>query len=376
MATTSSSAKHIPHDSESSRHQAGSSTLHGLITPTVLPPTIPVTPLDINQLHKAIEKYAPILNLHPDEQFVNTSIEDFLQHSTLVDKQTNARTKAPTPDSLPQHGADSQYYLEVDTAGKPGRFETAKAYVRAFWQPGMPHTDLQFWFFNAYNGPGTAHISGLVMDAVSHSGDVDLAPMGEHWGDWEMCMVRIENTTVKISGIWLSQHAKGEFLFSTGHQLEQSISFQGTQPVIYSARNGHGNFPSPGPNPTENHKFGGIPAGVDFFIRNDCATGGLQLDCAKKYELVSADWLNVPTPKWLTYPFRWGPEGTSIHLNAKSVVDIVRDAAGKELEDFLPVSVLTVLAGDILSHFVKSDINGPASPSQHGSWNGTYPVYT
>jgi len=181
-----------------------------------------------------------------------------------------------------------------------------------------------------------------------------------------------------MTGMWLSQHAKGQFFAAANHQLEQAISFHGTQPVIYSARNGHGNFPRPGPNPTEDHKFAGVPAGVDFFIRNDCAAGGLQLDCAKKYELVSAEWLDVPipTPKWLTYPFRWGPEGTSIHLNAKSVVDIVRDAAGKELEEFLPVEVLTVLAGDILSHFVKGDINGPASPSQHGTWNGTYPVYT
>ena len=41
--------------------------------------------------------------------------------------------------------------------GNSSNLATAKAYVHAYWKPGMRWTDLQFWFFYAYNGPGTAH---------------------------------------------------------------------------------------------------------------------------------------------------------------------------------------------------------------------------
>ncbi len=33
------------------------------------------------------------------------------------------------------------------------------------------------------------------------------------------------------------------------------------------------------------------------------------------------------------------------------------------------------LAGEILPHFVKRDVNGAAAPIAHGSWKGTYPAY-
>lgn len=346
-------------------------SVRGLVSP---PPAVTTAkPLTLDQLHKLIGQYGPILHLHPDEAYVNTSIEDFLHHCTLVDKKAKTRVKDPGPDSLPQKGSDDQYYLEFDPEGRRGDFSTAKAYVRAFWQPGMPSTDIQFWFFNAFNGPGTIHIDGLVMDTIRHRGDVPVKPLGAHVGDWEMAMLRFDNITTNLIEIWLSQHAKGQFF--SGDQIDHSFTFQGTQPKIYAALNSHANFSRPGSNPSEYKKIGGIPAGIDFFVRNDTSDSGLTLDCSKKYEIVSADWLSIPTPKWVTYPYRWGPEDTHTHLTPFAVADVVKSAAGAELADFLPVAVLTLLAAEILPLFVKGDINGPASPSRHGSWMGTYPVY-
>ncbi|KIW86569.1 hypothetical protein Z517_01967 [Fonsecaea pedrosoi CBS 271.37] len=363
--------QHIFTDAIAFQPQVVQSSVRGLVTPTAI--TTTAKPLTLDQVHKVIRLYGPILNLHPEEKYFNTSVEDFLSHCTLVDKKTKTRLPSPKIGQLPQKGDDNQFYLELSADGKKGDFPIAKAYVRAFWQSGMPYTDLQFWFFNAYNGPGTLHIDGLVMDSITSSGDINVSPLGEHVGDWEMCMVRVDNSTLKIISIWLSQHSKGQFF--TGDQLDRAFKFQGTQPIIFSSRNGHANFARAGSNPTESKKIGGIPAGFDFFVRNDTAISELKMDCSKKYDLVSADWLGVKSPAWVTYPFRWGPEGTSTRLSAGAVADIVKAAAGDELSKFLPVAAGTVLAGEILPHFVKGDINGPTPPSRHGSWMGIYPVY-
>ena len=367
---------HIFTDSVAVHPQVAQSSVRGLVTPTAISTT--AKPLTLDQVTSSIKKYAPILNIHPDEQFLNTSVDDFLTHCELIeviDKKAK-KTKSlgtVTAANLPQTGKDGQYYLQLKDDGKKGDFSKAKAYVHAFWQPGMPYTDLQFWFFNSYNGPGTLHIDGLMMESITTAGDINVAPLGEHVGDWEMSMVRVNNTTLNLDGIWLSQHAKGQFI--TADQLDRTFKFQGTQPIIFSARNGHGNWPGVGSNPTEFRKIGGIPAGFDFFVRNDTAVGNLKLDCSKSYELVAADFAGVNPPAWMTYPFRWGPEGTSTHITPTTIAEIVQAAAGDELKKFLPFAAGVVLAGELLPHFIKSDINGPTSPARHGSWLGIYPVY-
>ncbi|KAL6252640.1 hypothetical protein RBB50_000359 [Rhinocladiella similis] len=362
---------HIPADSLSFQPQVIPSSVRGIVTPGS---TIAnAKPLDLPTLRAVIERYAPILKLHPDEHFLPTSIEDFLTHCTLVDKKSPTKVPSPNVSQLPTKGEDHQFYLELSSGGKPGHLDLAKAYVHALWQPGSPYTDLQFWFFYAYNGPGSLHVSGLVLDTPTSSGDIDLAPMGEHVGDWEMAMLRIDNTSHNLNSIWLSQHSRGQFF--THDAIPGFFTFEGTRPIIYASRNGHANYAAIGPNKSEYRKIGGVPVGLDFFIRNDTAGTGKTLDCAKHYELVSADWAGVTAPAWASWPFRWGPEGTSTHLTSVAVAEIVRKALGDELAKFCPVSVLTVLASEILPHFVKGDINGPTSPGKHGSWNGVYPVY-
>jgi Vacuolar protein sorting-associated protein 62 len=358
-------------DSLAFQPQVIQSSVRGLITPTAL--STATKPLSITQLRELIGLYGPVLYLHPKDPYLNTSIEHFLRHSKLFNKKTGKEIDSPAPDSLPQSGDDDQYSLRLQSEGKRGDFASAKAYVRAFWQPGMPHTDIQFWFLSAYNGPGTLHVNGLVLDSIVNSGDVNLEPLGEHVGDWETCMIRVDNTTLKVIAIWLSQHSKGQFF--TGDSIDRNFTFEASQPLIYSTLNGHALFSREGSNPSEYRKIGGIPLGVDFFIRNDTSKSNLRLDCAKRYELVSADWLQLPPPKWVTYPFRWGPQGNSVNLKPSAVAEIVKAAAGASFARIFHVSVLTIVAGEILSHFVKRDVNGATAPIAHESWKGTYPAY-
>lgn len=143
-------------------------------------------PLSRTELEAAIAKYGPILQVHPNEKYDICSVEWFLAHSTLVDSQDPASNIAhPFAIQLPQGPKQgSRYYLEIEDSVKTGNFSTGKAYVNALWKKDSTFTDIQFWFFNAYNGPGTAKFDSLVFNKVKNTGNVDLSPLGEHVGDW------------------------------------------------------------------------------------------------------------------------------------------------------------------------------------------------
>jgi hypothetical protein len=335
---------------------------------------VPAAPLTEQQLRTAIATYGPVLRFHPAEQYKMCSVEWFLQHATLHDKKTGSDIRHPTVAQLPTEPEEAgRYWLVLDDGAKGGNPSTAKGYVHALWTPSHDYTDLQFWFFYAYNGPGTAHVNGLVMDTIVHTGNVDLAPLGEHFGDWECCMVRIDNNTKQPIGIWLSQHSSGQYFNAS--ELNQFARVNGQQFVVYASRNGHAVYPQPGSNYTEHYKIppGGIPAALEFFLRNDTAAGGQSLDCGKLYEIVSADWLEpqIAPAQWLRYPYRWGPEGTTTHMSPGTVSNILNAGIGP-LGILVPGFVVVEMAGLLLPLFVKDDVNGPSGPKQKSTWVGEY----
>jgi hypothetical protein len=335
---------------------------------------VPAAPLTAQELHTAINTYGPVLRFHPTEQYKMCSIEWYLQHATLHDSKTGIDIPHPTVAQLPTGPKDGgRYWLIIDDGAKGGSLSTAKGYVHALWTPAHDYTDLQFWFFYAYNGPGTAHVNGLIMDTIVHTGDVDLAPLGEHFGDWECCMVRIDNNTKQPIGVWLSQHSSGQYFNES--ELNQFTRVNGQQFVVYASRNGHAVYVQPGSNYTEHYKIppGGIPAALEFFLRNDTADGGLSLDCGKVYEIVSADWLQPPVPQaqWLQYPYRWGPEATTTHMSPSTVSRILNAGLGP-LGILVPGYIDLEMAGLILPFFVTDDLNGPDGPTLKSTWNGGY----
>ncbi|MBS7422608.1 MULTISPECIES: Vps62-related protein [Pseudomonas syringae group] len=323
------------------------------------------------ELTLAIQTYGPILRFHPNEQYKMCSVEAFLQHAKLHDSKTGQDINHPAVSQLPSGAAnDGRYWLVLEDAFKGGDPSTSKAYVHAYWKPGMTYTDLQFWFFYAYNGPGTAHINGLAFDTIAHSGDPTLAPLGEHYGDWECCMIRIDNQEKTLIGAWLSQHSGGQMFGLT--ELNQ-FQLTNQQINVYSSLNGHAVYAEAGSNYSEHRKYPdpGVPVGVEFFLRNDTQTGGGNLDCSQKYEIVSADWLGVSEPQWLNYPYRWGPEGAVTHLSPKAVTNILYAALGW-LSYAVTPRIMAVLAGFILAIFVKDDVNGPEGPKTKSTWTGNY----
>ncbi|KAG9247434.1 hypothetical protein BJ878DRAFT_539298 [Calycina marina] len=309
------------------------------------------------------------------EDFLPCSIEYFLSHSTLVDSKAQSKNIThPTLYRLPQAPKDgSRYYLTIEDVVKGGDFSTAKSYVNDFWKAGMTYTDIQFWFFNAYNGPGTAKFDNFVFNKVKNTGNVDLAPLGEHVGDWESCAIRIDNASKDMIGIMLSAHGKNVF-YSKDDIAKRFKMINETHPFVYASLNGHANFPTPGPNYSEHRKALGISVGLEFSLLNSTVDGGAQLDCSKKYQVMKVSWLEgtpdaYASPAWVEYPYRWRPEGTATTMSSKNLGDFIKAALGDKEVD---ASCVVLAASELLHVFVTANINGSMAPEQQGPWSGAY----
>jgi Vacuolar protein sorting-associated protein 62 len=336
------------------------------------------TPLSRADIDTAIQKFGPVIKIHPNERYKPCSIEWFLTYCTLIDAKTGVKTPRPTVSQLPQGFSDAKRYsFQVDDAAKPGDLSTAKAYVHVFWEQGMTVTDLQFWLFSGFNGPATAHVVGLSFDAPVHSGDPDLSPLGDHWADWEYVTLRIDNKSKELIAICLSQHG-------TGHWTPQSDinkTFQmsdGTHPIVYASLNGHANYPSVGPNYMQYHKFPSplaIPAGLEFSLHNDTADGGDTFHTSTNHLVVSASFLTgadaYPNVPWVRYSYRWGPEGTVARMRPDEIEQIVKAGFG-DFAELIPGDALLNLVGAIVPFFIKSDINGALAPIMQATWQGRY----
>jgi hypothetical protein len=330
--------------------------------------------LSLHDINNAISRYGPVVRFHPNETYNMCSVEWFLARATLHDSVTGTNTPHPTPDQLPSGDAQpGRYWLIPDDSSKPGDLSTAKGYVHAYSAENLPYTDLQFWLFYGFNGPGTAHVNGLFMDTIAHSGDPTLSPLGAHYGDWECCVLRIDNDSKQLIGVYLTQHADGQYF----NQSELG-SFQrvGEQIVIYASQNGHARYPNASANYTEYHKepSSGMPAGIEFELRNDTADGGQSLDCSRHYEVVAADVIpGFHNATWVDYGYRWGPEGAVSHMKPGTLVAILEAAFGPYINIWgFPLWVLGTLADQVAPAFIADDLNGPESPRKKSTWRGEY----
>lgn len=313
--------------------------------------------LSLADLRAVIKAHAPILRFHPQEKYLPCSVEWYLARADLV-KADGTRVQA-TVDNLPMTGTDDRAYQLVlrDVASRSGDLSTATAYVRAKPASVKGFTDVTFWFFYAYNGPGTAHVFPGI-------GDVSLDPFGEHNADWETITLRVDDHTKTPKRVYLSQHDSGEWVDDLSLFTRQNGRI-----VIYPSLNGHASYRAPGPNPTKRHHLSApwpFPGDLaDFYLRNDTAEGGHTLDCAAKNVLVSADYLgrDAPVePRWLNYPNRWGQR----IVYPAGQLDALLRAMG--VGGWLIAPVMTWLLGVLPSEAKEEE--GPTGPKMKGGWRG------
>ena len=321
-----------------------------------------------SELDSLIKKYAPVVYFHPDEQYLMTSVEWFLARANLVDQSGN-RTQA-TLDNLPLgEETEGKYHLELQNeAARAGDLSVAKAYVHALPNPDPASRDLsihlQYWFFYAYNGPGTARVKTLAADTTLQSGNPSLAPLGEHEGDWEQVTVQIDNASRAVEQVYFSQHSGGHWVQAS--ELER----EGDQIVVFASRNGHASYPHAGENYSEHRKYTAGLTGLEFFLRNDTGRGK-RLDCAQAHELISADYLETDKPvcpRWLGYRNRWGTS-KSANLTQQSVDEVFRAVLGPVVGSLFSISPLGMLSSALLAHFVKEDQDGPTAIATKGCWD-------
>lgn len=276
-------------------------------------------------------RYAPVLYLHPSENYLPSSTDWFLERATLFSPTGFVIRAAPPVSSLPVTG--DGFYLTIPESARGGDLASAVAYVHPYRGAGV--TDLQFWFFYAYNGQGTLYVNPPLLPSF----DVDLAPFGEHTGDWEHVTLRVDDATGTLQSIYLSQHSGGEWVTNPMKDME----FEGGRPVVYASRNGHAAYRTASMNLSET----GSSAGTDYGLRNDTGKGS-RLDCAASFRIVADN--EAP----LTFSGRWGP----MIDNSPFVSDVVAK---------IPVIGQTIADSTLAQERIS---NGPTSPATKSAWTG------
>jgi hypothetical protein len=260
--------------------------------------------------------------------------------------------------------------VENDSLG--GDLSTAKAYVHALYRAESTYTDLQFWFFYAFNGHASLAASlevGIGPISKSFSLDQSINPIGEHYGDWECCMIRIDNIKKSMIGIWLSQHSGGQYFNKFGLPAFEK---NGKAAIVYASNNGHAVFSETGNNITEGiNKSLGV-AKIKAGLYNVTGKGGKSLDSRTRYEVVATNWLekDFPEKRWVAYPYRWGPTGGTPYDLQKVIDTIIRALPG-------PANIGPVR--DLISEVVRKiagalpdNVDGPEGPALKDQWRGIY----
>ncbi len=200
-------------------------------------------------------------------------------------------------------------------APSSGDMSRAKAFVHVR-QWNHLFTELQFWFFYPYNGPGKFSVDVGVFQFAY----VELITRGRHYGDWEQVTLRIVNDPRQLAAINLSRHDFAEWVTST--QFGSRIQFAGGHPIVYSARDSHAHYPNTG-DLFGNHEYKRVAhtsfgfGHVDVDLIDLTADGGPEFESFRpgSYVIVATEAVfdeegnlqqRVVDPEWLDFKGRWG----------------------------------------------------------------------
>lgn len=299
------------------------------------------------QMEAVFRAYAPFIYLHPEEEYLPSSVNWFFSNGALLYKKGDEKNPVriePNGTNLPRGGpaGDETYWLNLPADGaakemvRRGNLESAEAYLHFKPVLGGTFTDVQMWLFYPFNGHATAKL-GLIKR-------VSLGKIGEHVSDWEHVTLRISNFNGILHSVYFSQHSGGAWVDASQLQYQTGNRF-----AAYSSKNGHaGSY-------KEGLMLQGPGNGVG--IRNDWARSGKVVDTAAKFLVVAAE--GVAEPAWLEYNSKWGP---SQEYDTAAEVRKVRKWLPGKLKKALDevVKVLDEVFGK----------QGPLGPKVKNNWNG------
>jgi hypothetical protein len=194
-----------------------------------------------------------------------------------------------------------RYYLHIYDSLKPGSLDRAKALVRVRpWN--WLSTELQFWFFYPFNGPGRAEVCMTGNDCVENH----WSQIGRHYGDWEQVTVRVDNRSKQLISVYMSRHGGGQSFFRT-----RFPEFNGTNPRIYVAKYSHAHYPTAGVHDYERvyeTEWFGATQSVDLRDLTNGSGAVFSASLPGKYRIISSavPGSGVTEPDWLQFQGRWG----------------------------------------------------------------------
>jgi Vacuolar protein sorting-associated protein 62 len=289
-----------------------------------------VDPLTSSDVDGLIQQYGPTLYLHPEEAYYMDEPEWVLDHGVsltfaLVENEwdydahtrtfenampTTSHTLMDNVDYVisvikpnpPYNGSESfRFWLHIPDALKAGEQSRAQALVRVLpWNTFF--TELQFWFFYPFNGPGRVEVCLSGEECTSGQ----LTTNGRHYGDWEHVTLRFLNSGKALVSVFMSAHGGG-YWFGAG-EFGNSLKFSGWHPIVYSAKYSHAHYPSAGRHDYERiveYDYGLGTFSVDLF---DLTGTGSQFETYTPghYRVISSGVFPVKEPDWLRFEGRWG----------------------------------------------------------------------
>lgn len=234
------------------------------VTPTPTPtPTPTTTPSEIEQ-ESLLEKYAPILYMHPDEQFFPVPIEAMLDNSDL-DTGSNPIfggnpfiIEAPIVTGILMDNDRSDAFLNLRLTNDNGKesapgYKESKSivpnqpsdilypptvYGREFQPKDSQLKVLQYWFFYVFND--------YTDFVVNNKRLADELEVQRHEGDWEMIQIMLDQNN--IPGTSTYSYHQGGVPHNDWNKLEfdEMIDPDKTHPKVFVARGGHGSWSTSG----------------------------------------------------------------------------------------------------------------------------------
>ncbi len=281
-----------------------------------------------DDLYDLIRSYAPSVVYHPQENYMPDDAELVFNNSMMkygVVKNENSyddfsiedaneipasiilETVYPKIDkaSVKRFLIDSNYidtdigqnvWLRIPDNLWGGNIHQGKAYVKVVLNENQPFTDLVFYLFYPYNGPGKYEYGCGAIEQRNQ-----LSRAGRHQGDWEYFTLRLAKgstyTAPKPVAIYLSMHSGGNWI---NYELLKRVD---NRPAVFSAKDSHAMYASDGIHDYCRAKQMNIGICTAYVDLQDYCGWGAVLDVANKFVIVSD---RSTIPRSITFDGRWG----------------------------------------------------------------------
>ena len=198
-----------------------------------------------NSICELAHKYAPVLSMHPDEQFLPRGVEGFVSQARLMDgngRTIIARGEIESPDELDNKAYDSDYYLDVpdNILDSPSHAPTVYATMRdnIAGREGWVYLQYYLFYYYDYLNP----IQQSICRSLSAQPDVCFP----HEADWELIQLEFESDsaeTVVREHIQPTRVAFSQHGWSEDRQWRSGdITTEGGHPVAHVALGKHANY--------------------------------------------------------------------------------------------------------------------------------------